>query len=233
MSRTGIIIQARLGSTRLPAKVLVDIGGKPVLQHVIERARRIPSIDEIVVAYPYTDFAIDELCFSIGCEAYPYYGDMDNVLDRYYQCAKSYDFENIVRITADCPLLDPDISDMVVSKYLNSNYDYVTNRSPMTWPDGLDTEIFSFWALMMAHQHAKTPYQKEHVTAYMYGSDSPMEWTNVPNSIDQSNHRWTLDTSEDLAWIRDIYEALGREHFGMADIMRLIHECAWLKRITI
>lgn len=161
------IIQARMGSTRLPKKVMLNILEKPILWHVINRVSKASLIDKLIVATTTNneDDAIVEFCKNNGILFFR--GSENDVLDRYYQCAKEYNITDIARITADCPLHDPNVIDMIIKEYMGNDYDYVSNSIEYTFPDGLDVEIFSFDALKIAWENAKLFSEREHVTPYM------------------------------------------------------------------
>jgi spore coat polysaccharide biosynthesis protein SpsF (cytidylyltransferase family) len=209
------IVQARMGSTRLPGKVLKDIAGKPALWHVINRLKESRLIDEIVIATTVKaeDQAIVTLAADSGVKSYS--GSEDDVLDRYFQAAKKYCADVIVRVTSDCPLLDPDIVDDVVKYFLENCYDYVSNTwasaqgdSKQTYPVGLDTEVFSFKVLERAWTDAKLPSEREHVTPFIWKNFALFRIGHVDNDEDLYYMRWTLDYERDLLFIREVYKQL-------------------------
>ena len=162
--RVGAIVQARITSKRLPKKVLANISGKPMLERVVDRLKAARKIDEIIIAIPDTK-ENNELEGFIRKNDFKYFkGSEDDVLSRYYQTAKSFKCDVIVRFTADCPLIDPKIVDLIIEKYLSSDADYASNVIKRTFPRGLDTEVFNFEVLEKAHKEAKERYQREHVT---------------------------------------------------------------------
>jgi spore coat polysaccharide biosynthesis protein SpsF len=212
-----------MGSTRLPGKVTIDICGKPMLAHVVERAVAISGIDEIVVATStlQADGEIEVLSGVLGVPCFR--GDEQDVLSRYFDTAVEYKAEAIVRITADCPLLDPEISEKVISAYNRVNPDYVSNILQRTYPRGLDTEILGFETLETAHKEAKEKPDREHVTRYVWRQPERFDLLSVTGQEDLSSWRWTVDTSEDLRLVRMIYSELGRGLFGLnqvADLLR-------------
>lgn len=229
------IIQARMGSTRLPGKVLIDIQGKPLLEHVIDRVRMARLIDRMVIATTFNekDKAIIEFAKNLNI---PYYvGSEDDVLDRFYQTAKKYKAETIVRITADRPFEDPEVIDKVVSYYLShkEGVDYVSNTIKPTYPEGLDVEGFSFEALGKAWKEAKKPSEREHVTPYIWNHPELFRLTNVENDEDLSHLRWTVDTEADLQFTREIYARLYHgQVFFMKDILALLSAEPELARIN-
>ena len=225
--RVVAIIQARMGSTRLPGKVLKNIVGKPILAHIIERLKKSRLIDEIVVATTKkTNGPILKIAQECGVKSFT--GSEEDVLDRYYQAAKEYKADVIVRITADCPLIDPRIIDKVIKYYLKNKdrFDYVSNVLERSFPQGLDTEVFPFNVLKKAWYEAKKTYEREHVTIYIYEHLEIFQLANVENSKDLSYMRWTVDEEKDLKFIREIYRRLYREDkiFCAKDVLNLLEK---------
>ena len=226
--RTGVIIQTRMGSTRLPGKVMLDICGKTVIEHIIERLKQMRRIDEIIIATTtkLQDDIIVEQAMKNGIEYYR--GSEDNVLARYYFTAKANSLDVILRITSDCPLIDPHICDNIIRYYCDSKYDIVTNASQdlkqRTYPRGLDCECFSFGALEEAFLKADKNYQKEHVTPYIYENSKSIFY--YKNSKDFSIYRWTLDTIEDYQMITAIYKEFykGKHDFYFEDIIKFLEK---------
>ncbi|GAA4068767.1 glycosyltransferase family protein [Amphibacillus indicireducens] len=234
--KIGAIIQARMGSTRLPEKVMKNLQGKTVLEHVIERVRQSKLIDEIIIATTTheRDAVIESEALRCGVKAFR--GSDDDVLSRYYYAAKENNLDVVVRITSDCPLIDSVVLDEIVKFYLENNYDIASNAgsdlSNRTYPRGLDTEIFSFEVLENAFNNAKEKYQREHVTPYIYEtSDSNYYYK---NSVDYSKYRWTLDTDEDFELISEVYKHLyhGTHDFYLSDIVRLFEKMPELYEIN-
>ncbi len=229
------IIQARMGSTRLPAEVLSDIQGKPLLEHVIDRVGMARLIDSIIIATTVNekDKAIIRFAKDLGI---PYYvGSENDVLDRFYQMAKKYTAETIVRITPDDPFKDPEVIDKVVSYYLNhkESVDYVSNTIKPTYPEGLDVEVFSFEALEKAWKEAKKPSEREHVTPYIWNHPELFRLANVENDEDLSLYRWTLDNEADLRFTQEVYARLYQgQVFLMKDILALLNAEPELSRIN-
>ena len=222
--KTVALIQARMTSSRLPRKVLQDIAGCPMLLRVVDRVKQAKTIDivAVITSTHESDDAIEQCCNENDIEIFR--GNLDDVLDRYYQAAKHFQADNIVRITADCPLLDPAISDLVVETFKNGNYDYVSNTIEYTYPDGLDTEVFRYVTLERAWQLANLKSEREHVTAYIYKHPEIFRLGVVKNQEDLSSLRWTVDTPSDLEFIRAVYAGFTDEHFGMEDVLRFIKE---------
>ena len=208
---TGAIIQARMGSTRLPGKVLADIGGKPLLAYVVGRAARARRVDALVVATSRSsaDDAIAAWCDreQVRC----FRGSEHDVLDRYHEAAEAFGFDVIVRLTADCPLLDAAVVDHVVDEYHSGEWDYVSNTLTPTYPDGLDTEVVRREALHRAWRDAVLPSEREHVMPYIWKRPDLFRLKNVTRAPDLSHLRWTVDTPEDLLFVRGVYE-----HFQFA-----------------
>jgi spore coat polysaccharide biosynthesis protein SpsF (cytidylyltransferase family)/RimJ/RimL family protein N-acetyltransferase len=225
------IIQARMGSTRLPGKVMLNILGKPVLWRVINRVSKARLINGLIVATTVNteDDIIAEFCKSN--DVLVFRGSENDVLDRYYQCAKEYDIKDIVRITSDCPLHDPNVIDLVVDEYLIGDYDYVTNTIEYTFPDGLDVEVFSFSALEEAWKNAKLPSEREHVTPYIRKKEE-FKKKNVYSSKKYLPYRLTLDYPEDYQFIKKIYEGIGKEMFYPDDIVKFLEKNPELLRIN-
>lgn len=223
--QVGAVIQARMGSTRLPGKVMLRLGDNTVLGHVIERVGQAQTIDKIIIAtsdLEADDAIVEEAIFN---DAFVSRGSESDVLSRYYQAALDHELDHVVRITSDCPLIDPEVLDQVVGFYLENDYPIVTNAGneleERTYPRGLDIEVFSFAALEEAHQKAKENYQREHVTPYIYEHNSNKYY--YKNDVNYSKHRWTLDTPEDWELIHKIYENLykGEHDFYLADILEV------------
>lgn len=227
--KTAAIIQARMGSTRLPGKILIDLMGKTVLQHVVERVQQAKNIDQIIIAtttLEKDDVVVDE---AEKCGVNYFRGSEKDVLARYYGAAKENNADIVVRITSDCPLIDPLVTDNIVYFFKHKEiYDIVTNASSdldkRTFPRGLDTEVFSFDTLEKAYQRADKQYQREHVTPYIYENSSMIYF--YKNTADYSMYRWTLDTEEDYTLIKEIYGSLykGKHNFYMPDILKLFEQ---------
>lgn len=234
--RVVAIVQARMGSTRFPCKVMKKILGKAVLIYDIDRIKKMKTICKIVVAT--TDLKKDDLIAktikkydtNIGV----YRGNECDVLDRYYKAAKKFNANIIVRITSDCPLIDPRISDLVVKTFMENSCDYCCNNMPRTFPHGLDTEVFSFEALERAWKEAKTPYEREHVTPYIRENPDKFKIINTKNNVDLSQLRWTLDYPEDLEFIAEIYKRLypSKEIFYMEEVLDVLSKEPWLIEIN-
>lgn len=226
ISKVTCIIQARMGSSRLPGKVLKLLLGRPVLYWDVYRIKQCKLIDDIVVATSALsrDDAIVELCKENHWQFYR--GSESDVLDRYYHGAKQFHAEVIVRITSDCPLIDPDVSDNVVSAFLHSSpaLDYMSNLSPQTYPQGLDTEVFHLACLEKAWSEDKEPASREHVTPYIYSNPGKFLLGFITNESDCSQERWVLDTPNDFAFIEKVYTHFGHANFRWQDVLSFIKE---------
>ena len=223
------IVQARMGSTRLPGKVMMDICGKSVLLHIIDRLKACELLDDIVIATTISDKddvifnAVSNYNKSIGL----FRGSEENVLERYYLTAKKANAGIIVRITSDDPLIDPFVIDDLIGEFMNDNCDYVSNSLNKTFPLGLDAEVFSFNALERAYHNASHAYEREHVTPYIIENPDQFKLLNVANNIDLSHLRWTLDTKEDFEFINAVYKRIypKKQLFLMDDVLELLeHE---------
>jgi spore coat polysaccharide biosynthesis protein SpsF len=256
--KTLAIIQARMASSRLPNKVLLDIAGKPMLAHVLERTRLAQTVDTVVVATTTDpgDDAIDAFCRSQGYACHR--GSAFDVLDRYYQAALSYlspeesETALIVRITADCPLIDPQLIDRTVCLFLglpeacstdaapaSLPYDFAANRLPPPWgrtyPIGLDTEVTTFTNLRTAWKEAQLPHQREHVMPYFYEQPERFRILLVNHEVDYGKLRWTVDTPEDLQLLRQIFVHLApdmRSHFSWLDVLDVVQRHPELSSIN-
>jgi spore coat polysaccharide biosynthesis protein SpsF len=224
--KTVAIIQARMGSTRLPGKVLRNIAGRPMLMRVIDRVRGARRINEIVLATSALrgDDAIEAFCREqrVLCHR----GSESDVLDRYYRAAESVQADTVVRITADCPLIEPSIIDAMLEVFVNTGkYDCVSNTiAPRTFPRGLDAEVFSISALKKAWDNDKNPVWREHVTPYIYHHTEIFRIFVHTDTIDRSTMRWTVDTPEDLEFVHRVYEAMGNKWFCWTDVLTLLQK---------
>jgi spore coat polysaccharide biosynthesis protein SpsF len=224
-ARVVAIVQARMGSTRLPGKVLLDIAGHPMLWHVVTRLRRAASVDEVIVA---TSTATTDDVIVAACDTWQvatFRGSENDVLDRYYQAATLAHADIVVRITADCPLIDPSVVDGVVFRFLQQmpNVDYATNILPRrTFPRGLDTEVMAFAALSRVWRECHDLAHREHVTLFMYQHPELFRTLGATLGTDYSDLRWTVDSAEDLALVRRIYEHRPHDLFVWQDVLKIL-----------
>lgn len=218
------IIQARMGATRLPGKVLEKLAGQPMLARVVNRTSRAKTLDTVVVAT--TTQPIDDVIVHC-CEKHGwshFRGSEEDVLDRYYRAASAFEANAIVRITADCPLIEPEIIDKVVNEYLSHRpeVEYVSSTLVHTFPRGLDVEVMSFDALKTAWQEDHNPAWREHVTPYIWRHPEKFKVRNVANDTDYSHMRWTVDTIEDLTFVRKVYDHFQNDTFTWREVLRLL-----------
>jgi spore coat polysaccharide biosynthesis protein SpsF len=211
--RTVAIIQARMGSTRLPGKVLKVLGDRSVLAHVITRVRAVAAVDEVVVATTelVADDAILEAAVAAGAKVFR--GSESDVLSRYYHAAIAFDAELVVRVTSDCPLFDSELLARMLQRFDRlredgAAVDYLSNTLERTYPRGLDAEIFTMEVLAAAFAEARSGDEREHVTPFVYLRPDRFALRGFTAAIDHSRHRWTLDTSEDWQLIEAIFREL-------------------------
>ena len=217
------IVQARMGSTRLPGKVLKDLEGETMLARVVQRLSRSSLISELVIAT--TDRAADDAIVQEcrRCSVQVFRGDEQNVLDRYFRAYQLSKAEAVVRVTSDCPLIDPEVTDKTIAAFLKEMPDYASNCIVRTYPRGLDTEVMTAQALERCWRTASQPYERTHVTPYIYEHPGEFKILSVTGETDFSRHRWTVDTPEDLEFVRAIYARLkGHDDFGWRDVLELL-----------
>ncbi|CAN5233639.1 glycosyltransferase family protein [soil metagenome] len=226
--KTVVIVQARMTSTRLPGKVLKEILGKTLIEYQLERLRRVKLADEIVYATTTndTDQPIVDLCWRLGVAVTR--GSENDVLSRYYEAAKQHHASLVVRVTSDCPVIDPAVIDTAIRFYLDhaGKYDYVSNALTQSYPYGMAAEVFGFKVLEEAHFEAKAEPEMEHVTPFIYTRPERYRIGHVINPENHSHHRWTVDTPEDFELIKRITEALYpvKPAFDMQDILDLLQQ---------
>jgi glutamate-1-semialdehyde aminotransferase/spore coat polysaccharide biosynthesis protein SpsF (cytidylyltransferase family) len=215
------IVQAREGSTRLPGKVLKEVNGIPLIEILFRRLSQSKKIDKIILATSNNkeNDILSETVENLGFDVFR--GSEDDVLDRYYKAAKKYRPSSIVRITGDCPIIDPQLVDEVIGLYQENNVDYVSNTEPPTYPDGLDTEVFSFTALETAYNKAKESFEREHVTPFIR-TNGQFKWANYSNKTDLSGERWTVDDPEDFEVFKNIINHFAPDlDFSWRDVLKL------------
>ena len=219
------IIQARMGSQRLPGKVLADLGGRPVLEWMLRRAGRAERLDAVLVATTEEseDDAIADFCEQGGYACFR--GSSFDVLDRYYQAAKSVQAEVVVRLTGDCPLIDPDLLDSNLRTFLEADapLDFAANRLPgdRTVPIGLDIEICTMAALSRAWTEAEQAHQREHVMPYFYEHPQEFRVLHMRHEPDYGQYRWTVDSQEDLDLLRRVVTHFEDDRFSWLDVLAL------------
>lgn len=222
--KTVAIVQARMTSTRLPGKVMLPLGGRPILERLLERLRRAKNVDSLIVATTTntTDNVIADWC--AGHEVACHRGSEFDVLARYSAAALEVAADVVVRATSDCPLLDPALVDQAIATFGSGDYDYVTNMLPPTWPYGMAVEVFSTEALLQANRDASQDAEREHVTPFIYWHPERFRLKNLASPKDLSRYRLTVDTPEDYQLVRMVFEELSRDrpHFSLADILSVI-----------
>ncbi len=237
------IIQARMGSTRLPGKVLLPLCKKPVLWQIVQRLKRVSEIDQVVVATTLQDRdqSIVDFCRQEGI--FYFRGSEDDTLDRYYQAALKEDAEDIIRVTADCPLVDPSLIRRLILLYRSEAYDHVgiatgaavaTHEASGFYPDGLDTELFSFKVLETAWQEARQPLEREHVTPFIWQRPERFKLGGLKGQQHYGHLRLTLDHPEDYELISWIYESLYPENptFELPEVLDLLDKNPEKSRIN-
>lgn len=223
------IIQARMGSTRLPGKVLRILGNATVLAHVVRRTQRASSVDAVVIATtesPHDDVIVAaSLALGVGV----FRGSEDDVLSRYYHAAQQAGADVIARITSDCPLLDADVLQAMVARFQatqrgGARVDYLSNTLTRTFPRGLDVEVFTFAALERADREARDAAEREHVTPYIWRNPATFRIEQYKNAVDASRYRWTLDTEDDWRLLQRIFARLGGRHddFTTQEVLELL-----------
>lgn len=223
--RVVAIVQARVGSTRLPGKVLRPLLGRPMLARVIERLRISEVLHRVVVAT--TQLPHDDEVARVAQEegASIFRGDEADVLGRYVGAARAFDVDVIVRVTADCPLIDAHVLDQIVATYLAraGELDYVSNTIERTYPRGLDVEVFPRRALESLHRFSRSPLEREHVTLHLLHHPDRYRTAQVRYPLDHSDHYWTVDTEEDFQLVTAVYEALypTRPRFSWTDVLQV------------
>jgi spore coat polysaccharide biosynthesis protein SpsF len=233
MMRVVGIIQARMGSTRLPGKVLRDIGGQTMLAHVVQRAQGARTLSQVVVATTISpaDDAVVAECERLGVAVFR--GDEEDVLARYYWAAKAHQAEAVVRITSDCPLIDPQVIDNTIQYFLerqercdyvaNWKYEKQSNTVKHTYPLGMSVEVFTMAALQEAYHAATAQQDREHVTPFFYTHPERFRVDHFDNEQDLGGYRWTVDTPEDIELVRRIIECLcsRNSEFTLHDVLTL------------
>lgn len=237
MKKNLVIIQARYSSTRLPGKVLLKVLDKPLIWYLVRRLQLVKKPCKIIIATAISEEnkPIIDIAKNLNLDYFA--GSEDDVLDRFYQTAKQFKGDIIVRITADCPLMDPAIIDRGLKIFLNGNYDYVSNveEGKETYPDGFDIEIFSFKALKMVWKEAKLQSEREHVTPYIWKNPDKFVLKNFENNVNLSSLRLTVDTKEDFLLISKIIEKFhdNWSNFHMQDVIDFLMENPELLKINL
>jgi spore coat polysaccharide biosynthesis protein SpsF (cytidylyltransferase family) len=233
-TRTVALIQARMSSSRLPGKVLEPLQGMPLIVYMARRAARARLLDELRIVTS-TDASDDALADAVSAAGLPVFrGSLDDVLDRYAAAAAASNAGEIVRLTGDCPLIDPDVIDAVVAARRSAGTDYASNIAPPTFPDGMDVECFSRATLERAHAQATRGPEREHVTLWMRRDDVGLRHANHTGLIDASALRLTVDYADDLALVRRLLQRLPADGlFDLFDILRVLSAEAGLRTLNM
>jgi spore coat polysaccharide biosynthesis protein SpsF len=229
-----VIIQARFGASRLPGKVLLPLAGKSVLEHVIMRVSRSSKVSGVMVATSVgsNDGKISEKCEALGIPVYR--GSEEDVLDRFYQASMLSKPDHVVRITADCPMIDPAVIDKIIDEHIKNNTDYTSNTISPTYPDGEDVEVFKKSALEKAWKNAKLSSEREHVTPYIRNNPRIFKLLNIAYVSDLSAKRWTLDEEKDYRFLAEVFEGLypADHFFGMDTILKFLRDNPNVEKIN-
>lgn len=233
MSHATIIVQARMTSTRLPGKVLMPVMGRPVMEYQLDRLREVPRTRLCVATTTNgTDGPIEDLCRKLGIAVHR--GPEEDVLARYLEAAAAMQADPVIRVTSDCPLIDPDVVSRVIALYERGDCDYASNTLTRTFPRGLDTEVVSRRALEMAGREATRLADREHVTPFLYRQPERFRLCGLEHTGDLSDHRWTVDTVEDYRFVSEVIEELYPQNprFRMAEILDLLERRPELREIN-
>ncbi|AFS80019.1 acylneuraminate cytidylyltransferase [Candidatus Nitrosopumilus koreensis AR1] len=230
----GCIIQARMGSTRLPGKVLMNLDNEHNLLHfILKQIGYSKSIDEIIIATTTLpeDKQIVSFCKQMNVKYFC--GSINDVLSRYFECAKNFSLDIVVRITSDCPLIDPNIIDSLIKIFVDNEYDYVSTHLPRTFPQGsADIEVFSFETLKHVHEKALKPSEREHVTPFIYNNPDKFSIYNYEHETDFSKLKWSVDKKNDLHFVQEIVKRINERPILTADILDVLKKEPELKKIN-
>jgi spore coat polysaccharide biosynthesis protein SpsF len=230
-----VVLQARMSSTRLPGKVMSQINGHPMIYWEIGRISKAKLVNKIVVAI--SDQSSDDILAEYLESIHQEYtrGSLDNVLDRYVKAEEKYKPSVIIRLTADCPLVMPELIDQYLEIFEKSEFDYLSNILKLTYPDGLDVEIIAAGTFKKLLEFNLSKEEKEHVTLGIYSRKDKFKTYNVSNKTNMSNFRWTVDTPDDLAFVKSIYAHFESKemNFTFEDVLKYVKENPNLNRILI
>ncbi len=228
-----VILQARMSSTRLPGKVMRDINGKPMIYWQIERIKKSKSVDKLIVATS-IDKSDDILAeFLKTNKVQVYRGELQDVLSRYLKIEESSKPTAIIRLTGDCPFVMPELIDEMLAKFYDINVDYLSNTLELSYPDGLDVEIIAPGVLMRLLEFGLSDEEREHVTLGIYSRKSTFKTYNVSNKTNISNFRWTVDTFDDLAFVKSVFTHFKSKeiNFTFEDMLKFVEDNPKLNRI--
>ena len=229
MGILGIVIQARIWARRLPGKILMDLGGETVLEHIIRRCRQVAAVDQIIVATP--DLALVPIIRSYG--AIPFLGDNENVLRRYIQACEAFNLDACVRLTADCPFVDPGTISRLVALWNSGDYDYVSNVLERSYPMGLDCEVVSLQALRGIAKRTSEKKYLEHVTLFIREHPDQYRTANLKADADYTAFEWRLDRPEDLPYLKALYKCVGNVLYPFVDMLRLSTKDGYAERLRV
>ena len=232
--RVVAVVQARMGSTRLPGKVLKNILGKPVLWHIVNRVQKAKHVNEVVIAA--TTSPEDEKLekFAADCSLGIYRGSVNDIVDRFLGAGKKFQADVVVRVWGDCPFVDPEIIDKMLSKFINGNYDYANNANPATYPPGMDIELYSMKSLERIQQETLEPFYREYPFEHVYKRGDSFKTFYDKNDIDLSHINLTVDYIEDFRLATEIYKCLYKdgEVFHLGQILNLMEKHPELKEMN-
>ena len=224
--KVGVIIQARMGASRLPGKPLLKVQNKTLLEHLVSRLKQVRHPLTLIIATTQNerDKSILELAKKLSIPSFA--GSEEDVLDRYIKTARHYDLDVIIRVTADCPLLDPDLIDEAISRFLGPypEIDYFSNTIKRTYPRGMDFEVFKRRTLEEAYLDAVLNEEREHVTPFIYRHPERFRLEQMVRDSDESQYRWTVDTPEDFELIKRLIESFQDESYRLQDLLSLIKQ---------
>lgn len=222
--KVGVIIQARMGASRLPGKPLLKVKDKTLLEHLIARLKQVKHPLDIIIATTQNEKDKSILALAKSMNIPTYAGSEEDVLDRYIKTARHYDLDIIIRVTADCPVLDPELIDEGISHFLNTypEVDYFSNTLTRSYPRGMDFEVFKRRALEEAYLDAFLEDEREHVTPFIYRHPDRFKLEQMRNTTDESRHRWTVDTIEDFELIKKLIESFKDDTYRLKDLLALI-----------
>ncbi len=222
--KIGVIVQARMGATRLPGKPLLKVKDKTLLEHIISRLKQIKHPLTVIIATTQNEQDKSILALAKKLNIPTYAGSEEDVLDRYIKTARHYDLDVIIRVTADCPLLDPELIDEALNRFLDPypEIDYFSNTIERTYPRGMDFEVFKRRTLEEAYLDAVFEEEREHVTPFIYRHPERFKIAQLRNQTDESQHRWTVDTKEDFELIKRLIEAFQDDSYRLHDLIEVI-----------
>ncbi len=222
--KIGIVIQARMGSSRLKNKILEKIGSKEIILFLFERLKTVEGVSEIILATSENEEENPLVSFANKIGLLVFRGSLEDVLSRFYECAKQRDLDVIVRVTADDPFKDPGVINQAIRIFLEGDFDYVSNTIHPTYPEGIDIEVFSYSALKEANLSSSLATERMHVTPYIWKNPKKFSLHNFTDKKDNSSIRLTCDYREDLDYLNEIYSRTSSDDFTYLDIIDIVNE---------